>query len=290
MMTYQRKVKVAQDDRISLISEYFGAIRAIKYFAWEDAIIKQISDARGREQKDLWRISILVAMMGSIADLIPLIALLSIFVLYAGVLGQPLTAAVAFTTLSLVMTMRQHIMMVTYLSRSVTGAIISFQRLDKFFENTTALTHYPRGPLRIKNATFRRNKAASFLLRDISIDFVEGGLNVVTGQSGSGKTTLLLAILGETLLEAGSVTRPEDIAFASQTSWLQSESIRDNILFHSPFEQARYDRVIGACCLGPDLDELPRGDQSEVGENGAALSGMKPGFPCHRKKSNTDSA
>jgi ABC-type multidrug transport system fused ATPase/permease subunit len=214
-----------------------------------------------------------VAILGSVLDLIPLIALLAIFTLYAGVLKQPLTAPIAFTTLTLVMTVRRNIGMLSYLSKNMTSAWISFERLDRFFENTTPLTHYPTGPLNIKQATFRRNRKATFLLRDISLDFVEGGLNVVTGQSGSGKTTLLLAILGETLLEGGSVTRPEDIAFASQTAWLQSERIRDNILFHSPFEQSRYDRVIEACCLGIDFSELPQGDQTEVGENGTALSG-----------------
>jgi ABC-type multidrug transport system fused ATPase/permease subunit len=211
--------------------------------------------------------------MGSVVDLIPLVALLAIFTLYAGILKEPLTASVAFTTLTLVMIMRRNISMLGYLSRNITSAIISLERLDRFFANTIPLTHYPTGPLDIKKATFRRNKKATFVLQDISVRFVEGGLNVVTGQSGSGKTTLLLAILGETILEGGEVTRPEDIAFASQTAWLESESIRDNILFHSEFEKARYDPIVDACCLGPDFNEFPKGDQTEVGENGATLSG-----------------
>ncbi len=53
----------------------------------------------------------------------------------------------------------------------------------------------------------------------------------------------------------------------------RSETIRDNILFYSDFEQARYDRVVRACCLPTDFAELPDGDQTEVGENGTALSG-----------------
>jgi len=283
MASFQRGVKVAQDSRISLISEYLGSIKAIKYFAWEDAIIKQISDARGREQKDLWHISLLAAVISAVVDLIPLIALLTIFVLYVGVLDHSLTAPVAFTTLTLVMIMRKNIMMISYLSRPITSTLISLERLDRFFQNTTPLTRYPTGRLNIKQATFRRNKTAAFLLQNISIDFVEGGLNVVTGPSGSGKTTLLLAILGETVLEGGSVTRPEDIAFASQTAWLQSGNIRDNILFHSSFEQARYDRVVEACCLGVDFDELPQGDETEIGENGATLSGKSiPIFMCEK--------
>lgn len=81
------------------------------------------------------------------------------------------------------------------------------------------------------------------------------------------------SILGETNLEEGSITCPKDIAYASQSPWLQNETIRDNILFNSPFEQVRYDRVIDACGLPIDFNEFPERDETEVGENGASLSG-----------------
>jgi ABC-type multidrug transport system fused ATPase/permease subunit len=274
MSRTQRAVKQAQDSRISLITEYLASIKAIKYFGWEDAMVNYIQEARGKEQKYLWHLDLFMALMSAVIDLFPLLALVVIFSLHAGYMKQPLTAQVAFTTLALIMQIRESIAMFGYLSRNITSAFISMQRLDRFFDNTVPLTRYPVGPnLCIKNATFRRNKTATFILDDISIDFVESGLNVITGQSGSGKTTLLLAILGETILEGGSVARPADVAFVSQTSWLQSETIRDNIVFNSPFEQARYDLVVEACCLGLDFSELAKGDQTEVGENGTALSG-----------------
>ncbi|KAI0553344.1 P-loop containing nucleoside triphosphate hydrolase protein [Xylaria curta] len=163
--------------------------------------------------------------------------------------------------------------MASGLSRNFTAALVSLRRLDRYFNNVTPLTRHPNGPLKITNALMRRHKKASFNLKDISIDFVEGGLNVVTGPSGSGKSTLLLGILGETLLEGGSVTCPKDIAYASQSPWLQNETIRENILFNSPFEQIRYDRVIEACGLAIDMNEFPDRDETEVGENGASLSG-----------------
>lgn len=134
-------------------------------------------------------------------------------------------------------------------SRHFTGTLVSLRRIDRYFDNVTPLLRHPEGPLKITNASLRRHKKAAFSLKDISVDFVEGGLNVVTGPSGSGKSTLLLAILGETLLESGSVTCPKDVAYASQSPWLQNETIRGNILFNSPFEQVRYDRVIEACGL-----------------------------------------
>lgn len=82
--------------------------------------------------------------------------------------------------------------MATGMSRNITAAGVSLKRLDRYFNNVTPLSRHPIGPLQMKNATFRRNKKASFALKDVSIDFVEGGLNVVMGQSGSGKSTLLM--------------------------------------------------------------------------------------------------
>ncbi|KAF7546072.1 hypothetical protein G7Z17_g8687 [Cylindrodendrum hubeiense] len=273
MGTMQRQVKQAQDSRISLINEYLTSIKAVKYFAWEESMIKHIQEARATEQKYLWQTTVLVTLMHMVTELIPIIALVLIFGLYVGVLQKPLTASIAFTTLSLIMTMRQNIGTVGFLSRNVVTGWISIDRLDRYFSSTTPLVQHPVGPASLKNATFRRHKKASFILKDISLEFVEGGLNVITGPSGSGKTTILLSLLGETILESGSVTRPDDIAYASQTAWLQSETIRDNITFHSEFEKLRYDRVMEACCLGLDLAELPSGDQTEVGENGTMLSG-----------------
>lgn len=159
------------------------------------------------------------------------------------------------------------------MSRSFTAGLVSIKRMDRYFECATPLIKHEVGPLKIEKATLRRHERAAFALKDISIDFVEGGLNIVNGASGSGKSTLLMAILGETLVESGSITCPKDIAFASQSPWLENESIKNNILFNSSYESTRYERVIEACGLNIDFKEFPEGGETEVGENGTSLSG-----------------
>lgn len=273
MYSTQKRVRKAQDARISLVTEYLASIRAIKYFAWEGPITDKIIAARAVEQKGLWGIAVLQAIINEVTQIFPYLALLVMFGIHVGVEKNPLEASTAFTTVYLVKNIRRNVMMASAFSRNFAGALVAFGRLDKYFESTVPLVKYPVGPLRIAGGYFRRNKKATFRLEDVNLDFVEGGLNVVTGQSGSGKSTLLLAILGETYLEAGSVTAPADIAFASQSSWLQNETIQDNILFGSPMEQVRYNRVLTACCLPEDLRELPERDQTVVGENGTSLSG-----------------
>lgn len=63
------------------------------------------------------------------------------------------------------------------------------------------------------------------------------------------------------------------ISYAAQSPWLQHLSIKDNILFGSPFDRERYEQVIDACALRADLDILEDGDSTEIGARGVSLSG-----------------
>jgi hypothetical protein len=60
----QRKIKLAQDSRISLISEYLRSIKAIKYLAWEDPVIERIHEARAKELKEVWWLIVLNILIG----------------------------------------------------------------------------------------------------------------------------------------------------------------------------------------------------------------------------------
>lgn len=42
--------------------------------------------------------------------------------------------------------------------------------------------------------------------------------------------------------------------------------MRENVLFGRPFEGGKYDKVIKACALQPDLEILAAGDKTEIGE------------------------
>lgn len=59
----------------------------------------------------------------------------------------------------------------------------------------------------------------------------------------------------------------------SQTAWIQTGSIRDNILFGSEMDNWRYRETLEKCSLVKDLELLPYGDLTEIGERGVNLSG-----------------
>lgn len=56
------------------------------------------------------------------------------------------------------------------------------------------------------------------------------------------------------------------IAYVPQQAWIQNATLRDNILFGKEYDADKYKKVINACALGPDLEILPGGDMTEIGE------------------------
>lgn len=63
------------------------------------------------------------------------------------------------------------------------------------------------------------------------------------------------------------------IAYVSQTSWIQSGSIRDNILFGKAMDNNKYQMTIKACALDKDIGDFEYGDLTEIGQRGLNLSG-----------------
>ena len=98
------------------------------------------------------------------------------------------------------------------------------------------------------------------------------------GSVGSGKSSLLAALLGEMAIVgpsstsssnssnsnpdregAGSVTVRGSTAFTQQDPWIQNATVKDNILMGAPLDQGKYEDVLEACALLPDLEMLPAG-------------------------------
>lgn len=56
------------------------------------------------------------------------------------------------------------------------------------------------------------------------------------------------------------------MAYVPQQAWIQNDSLRENILFGHPLQENYYKTVMEACALLPDLEILPSGDRTEIGE------------------------
>jgi ABC-type multidrug transport system fused ATPase/permease subunit len=72
---------------------------------------------------------------------------------------------------------------------------------------------------------------------------------------------------------SGLINTHGSISYVSQQAWIQNETVKSNILFGNKFDETTYAKVIKSCALTNDLDILPAGDLTEIGENGINLSG-----------------
>ncbi|XP_022093427.1 multidrug resistance-associated protein 4-like [Acanthaster planci] len=111
------------------------------------------------------------------------------------------------------------------------------------------------------------------VLQDISFRVEPGELLAVIGPVGCGKSSLLMALLGELPTVSGVNALTGRVGYTAQQPWILSGSLRDNILFGSEYDSAKYQRVIKQCALTKDIELLPHDDQTLVGERGVTLSG-----------------
>ena len=147
--------------------------------------------------------------------------------------------------------------------------------LDKAFEAgaITEKRHENAKAFLLDGTVPGAGESTAFELAEIDLTVQKGSCVGIVGQVGSGKTSLLHAILGEMEVLGGTVEAHGNFAYVAQTAFIVNATIKENILFGQPMDQALYDQTIDITCLKPDLQILPGGDSCEIGEQGINLSG-----------------
>lgn len=123
------------------------------------------------------------------------------------------------------------------------------------------------------------------VLQDITFSIEAGKMVGIFGRTGAGKSTLLRLIArlynpekGQLWIDGCDIrfldleAWREEIAYAPQSAFLFSETIEENITFGKK-EPKRLQEAIERAALQKDLDALPQGLQTIVGERGIMLSG-----------------
>ncbi|KAL2812956.1 P-loop containing nucleoside triphosphate hydrolase protein [Aspergillus granulosus] len=296
------------DQRVSLTQEILQGVRFVKYFGWESSFLDRLKEIRSREIR---AIQTLLAVRNGILCVsmsIPVFASMLAFITYA-LTDNNLDPAPIFSSLALFNSLRMPLNLLPLVIGQITDAWTALNRIQEFIvaeeqEEDIRRDDHMSNAIEIDNASFTWERLAEdkeaeqaekkgapgeqakpasekatdqptepFQLRDLALDVRRDELIAVIGGVGSGKSSLLSALAGDMRMTSGAVRLSTSRAFCPQYTWIQNTTLRDNILFGKDYNEEWYDQVIEACALKPDLEILPNGDQTEIGERGITISG-----------------
>ncbi|RVW43242.1 ABC transporter C family member 10 [Vitis vinifera] len=239
---YQKMLMGTQDKRLKAFAEALTNMKSLKLYAWETHFKNVIERLRKEEFK--WLLSVLsqkgynLILFWSSPIVVSAVTFWACYFL-----GTTLSASNVFTFMASLCIAQEPIRLIPDVISAFIEAMVSLDRIAKFLDAPELQNKHP------------------------------GEKVAICGEVGSGKSTLLAAILGEVPHVNGIVRVYGKIAYVSQTAWIPTGTIQENILFGSAMDPYRYREAIEKCALVKDLEMLPFGDLTEIGERGVNLSG-----------------
>uniref|UniRef100_A0A8C7WD71 ATP-binding cassette, sub-family C (CFTR/MRP), member 8 n=1 Tax=Oncorhynchus mykiss TaxID=8022 RepID=A0A8C7WD71_ONCMY len=279
----QKSTLEYSSERLKKTNELLRGIKLLKLYAWEHIFCHSVEETRGKELTSLQAFALYTSISIFMNAAIPIAAVLTTFVVHVHISEEAdLSPAVAFASLSLFHILVTPLFLLSSVVRSTVKALVRTTR-----GTTRGITRgTTRGTTTTPSCCPSISLYLSFSLITLFSTHVfsvcvslSGQLTMIVGQVGCGKSSLLLAALGEMQRVSGTVTWNSkslgrgSVAYASQKPWLLNATLVENITFEMPMIKPRYKAVIEACSLQPDIDILPQGDQTEIGERGIVLSG-----------------
>ncbi|CEF71103.1 ATP-binding cassette sub-family C member 8 [Strongyloides ratti] len=281
----QTKIK---DERIKILNEILNGIKVIKLYAWENPILKLIEKIRIKEICYLKNVSVyrnlIYILSNSYLFVVPLLTFATFTLTDA---SNILTPQVAFVSLTLFNLMETPTILIVDMIEDTVKVIVSNERIKQFltadeydddiiFQKDYLINNKNKnlsiGSISIEECTLSWDSYHHNLSK-INLNIEKGSLVMIIGKVGSGKSSLLSGILKEMSILSGMIKVNGLIAYFPQQAWIQNMSLRDNILFCNDFNYKLYQKVVECCALVPDINILPNGDQTEIGERGINMSG-----------------
>ncbi|KAE8278604.1 Multidrug resistance-associated protein 4 [Larimichthys crocea] len=280
---FRSKTAALTDNRIRTMNEVVSGIRIIKMYAWEKPFAALVSEVRRKEISKIMKSSYLRGLnMASFFCASKIIVFIT-FTLYV-LLGNTISASRVFVTVSLYTSVRLTVTLFfpsaiekLFECRVSIRRIQEFLMLDEITKNALALPQEEKKmepSVEIQDLTcYWDENLAAPSLQSISFTLNSNQLLAVIGPVGAGKSSLLSSILGELSAEKGVLKVKGQLTYAAQQPWVFPGTIRSNILFGKELNNQKYEQVIRACALKRDLELLPDGDLTLIGDRGATLSG-----------------
>uniref|UniRef100_A0A0D9Y3Y4 ABC transporter C family member 13 n=1 Tax=Oryza glumipatula TaxID=40148 RepID=A0A0D9Y3Y4_9ORYZ len=278
---FQQKLMDCKDVRMKATSEILRNMRILKLQGWEMKFLSKIIDLRKTEtnwlKKYLYTSTIVTFVFWGAPTFVAVVTFIACMLM-----GIPLESGKVLSALATFRVLQEPIYNLPDTISMLIQTKVSLDRIASFLcleeLPTDAVLKLPSGSsdvaIEVRNGCFSWDASPEVpTLKDLNFQARQGMRIAVCGTVGSGKSSLLSCILGEIPKLSGEVKTCGTMAYVSQSAWIQSGKIQDNILFGKQMDNEKYDRVLESCSLKKDLEILPFGDQTVIGERGINLSG-----------------
>ncbi|CAL8993905.1 unnamed protein product [Prunus brigantina] len=278
------KIMEEKDSRIKVTSEILKNIRVLKLHSWEPTFLKKLLQHRETERNCLKRYLYTSSAVVFLFWASPTLVSVTTFGVCI-ILNTPLTIGTVLSALATFRILGEPIYNFPELISMITQTKVSIDRIQEFVKEDQ-MKLIPCQDSKVSNVTVVLEpgeyawKTSEQDLKTPTIKITEKikimkGSNVaVCGSVGSGKSSLLLSILGEIPKISGAGAKVYGTkAYVSQSAWIQTGTIRENVLFGKEMNRGCYEDVLEICALDHDVNTWADGDLTLVGERGMTLSG-----------------
>uniref|UniRef100_A0A2N9IYU1 ABC-type xenobiotic transporter n=1 Tax=Fagus sylvatica TaxID=28930 RepID=A0A2N9IYU1_FAGSY len=278
---YQSKIMEAKDSRMKATSEVLRNMKTLKLQAWDSQFLQRLESLRKIENSWIWKSLRLSAFTSFIFWGSP--TFISV-VTFGGcmLMGIELTAGRVLSALATFRMLQDPIFNLTDLLNVIAQGKVSADRITSYLQEDEiqkdAIEYVPRDQtefdIEIDSGTFSWDlESSNPTLEGIRLKVKRGMKVAICGTVGSGKSSLLSCVLGEIQKLTGAVKISGTKAYVTQSPWILTGNIRDNILFGNQYDSAKYNRTVQACALTKDFELFSCGDLTEIGERGINMSG-----------------
>ncbi|ORZ33476.1 P-loop containing nucleoside triphosphate hydrolase protein [Catenaria anguillulae PL171] len=256
---YRKDAQLITDKRVKLMNEVLQGSRIVKLMSWEAAVTDAVMELRLQELSLVRRLAMWRAGINGVAQAIPALAAIIVFAVYYAVNGK-LTAAVVFSALALFNQLRLPLMFIPMVIAFSVDAKVALNRVKSVFlaEELESQPEY---------VTSDHPDYASTAIPSQMPTCCHCGCRRV------GQIQLALGHCGRDEADKGNVVISGTMGYCPQQPWIQNATLKDNVLFGLPLDEKRYRRAIRLAALEKDIQQLPGGEMTEIGEKGITLSG-----------------
>ncbi|XP_059316383.1 putative ABC transporter C family member 15 [Lycium ferocissimum] len=277
------KIMEAKDVRIKTTSETLKSMRVLKLHSWESTFLKKLLQLRENERGWLKRYLYTCSAVAFLFWASPTLVSVVTFGVCI-ILKTPLTSGAVLSALATFRILQEPIYNLPELISMVAQTKVSVDRIQDFMreEDQKKLTSYhtpntSQVAIELEPGEYawgtNESKKSTIKITE-KIRIMNGWKVAICGSVGSGKSSLLCSIMGEIpRISGSSIQINGSKAIVPQSAWIQTGTVRDNVLFGKEMNKARYDDIVERCALKRDIEMWSDGDLNSVGERGMNLSG-----------------